>query len=125
MRGLTALLVLVALTVLTPGCFILADQQDRDRDAENAERQVQVDVDAPRDLTPTEEGAFERLGSRMDKGAKKLDEKLEKGAGRLGEALEKTGRELQEKSAEAQRERQQPVTETVPDVDVDVHVDRP
>lgn len=71
----------------------------------------------------TEKGPFERVGARMDKGAKKLDAAIEKGAGELGEAMERAGQELQEKSAEAQRRRQEQAAQ--PDVNVEIKVEKP
>lgn len=65
-----------------------------------------------------EEGPFERLGERMDRGAEKLDERLEVGAERFGRAMEKAGQNLQETAEEARQRREREEAERGIDVDV-------
>lgn len=98
----SALLAVMAVLLSLTGC---GAAEKADTDASGVSK---VDVEPPEGAdTATEKGPFEKLGARVDKGAKKLDVVIEKGAAELGEALERAGRELQEKAAETERRRQE------------------
>jgi hypothetical protein len=109
------------LTLGVVGCIV---RESPESDAPDGEGGVKVEIKTgDRDISPGEEGAFEKLGARLDRGAERLDKQLEKGAGKLGEAMQKSGARLQEKSEEAQRRRAQ--EEAAEGVEVEVNVDRP
>jgi hypothetical protein len=73
-----------------------------------------------------EKGPFQRVGERMDRGAKNLDKNLERGAEQLGRTMQKAGQHLEETAQEAQARRQREEAQRdVPKVDVDVHVEHP
>jgi len=100
----------------TLGCLV---EEPADRE------EVGSELEAP-PAAVDEEGAFERLGERMDRGAEKLDQHLEVGTERIGRAMEKTGRNLQETAEEARqrRLREEATRPREPQVEVDIDVQR-
>lgn len=105
------------LTLLTAACVVEDDTKPK-AEPEN-KTQIEIKTEEP--------GPFERVGARMDRGAKKLDKEMEKGAEKLGRAMQKAGEEIQENAQEAQarRAREEAARNAAPKVDVDINVEQP
>lgn len=113
MRPLYGVAILFALA--SAACII--EESDESRPAD--EPSVRIERD------DVEEGAFERLGQRLDRGAEKLDERLEVGTERFGRAMEKAGKELQETADEARARRLREEGERAKEgTSIDVHIER-
>jgi hypothetical protein len=123
--GASVVLACLACGFVFTGCAV---EKTSDTDTPGETTKVEVDVDTTPnqplvDVNVHKEGAFERLGERMDEGAQELDAGLEKGAGKLGEAMQNAGQQLQENSEEAQRRRQ--TEEANKPIEVDVNINKP
>lgn len=105
-----------ALVVFAGACIVEKTPEPKAESVNKTEVEIQ----------PEEKGPFQRVGERMDRGAKNLDKNVERGAEQLGHVMEKAGQHLQETAQEAQARRaREEALRNAPKVDVDVHVEQP
>jgi hypothetical protein len=116
-KGALASLFAVLLMAVASACIV-----EKSPEAPPREPETKVDIN----VEPQDKGTFERLGQRMDRGAKKLDKQIERSAEDIGRVMQKAGARIEENAREAQQRREaEEAAKPAPDVDIDVQVERP